>query len=49
MTNYQGISDREVIDLANSSGGVALTRDRDFLGMSLRREDKYGLVHVAER
>ena len=47
-TNYRGISDREVVDLANSGGRVVLTRDHDFLETSLRRMARYGLIYVAE-
>ena len=47
-TDYRGVSDREVVDLANSSGRVILTRDSDFLRMSLRRRIRYGLVYIAE-
>ncbi len=47
-TTYRGISDKEIVDLANSSGGIILTRDSDFLGMSLRRKIEYGLIYIAE-
>ena len=47
-TRYRGISDREVVDLANSDGRVVLTRDSDFLETNLRRRLRYGLIYVAE-
>ena len=47
-TRYRGISDREVIDLANSDGRAVLTRDSDFLQTSLRKRIRYGLIYVAE-
>ncbi|MEB3756732.1 MAG: DUF5615 family PIN-like protein [Desulfurococcales archaeon] len=47
-TEHRGISDREIIDLANSSGRIILTRDSDFLRISLRRRMDYELVYIAE-
>ncbi len=47
-TRYRGISDREVVDLANSDGRAVLTRDSDFLETNLRRRIRYGLIYVAE-
>ena len=47
-TEYRGISDREIVDLANGSKRIVLTRDSDFLGMSLRRRMDYGLIYIAE-
>ena len=47
-TSYRGISDREVVDLANSGGRAVLTRDSDFLQTSLRRRIRHGLIYVAE-
>jgi len=47
-TGYRGISDIEVIDLANSDVRVVLTRDSDFLRIDLRRRVRYGLIYVAE-
>ena len=47
-TEYRGIRDSEVVDLANNSGRIILTRDSDFLAASLRRRIRYGLVYIAE-
>jgi len=47
-TEYRGISDREIVDLANGSKRIILTRDNDFLGMSLRRRIDQGLIYIAE-
>ena len=47
-TSHRGISDKEVVDLANSSGRAVLTRDSDFLQTSLRRRIRYGLIYIAE-
>ena len=47
-TTYRGISDKEVINLANNSGRVILTRDSDFLKVSLRMRAKYGIIYIAE-
>ena len=47
-TVHRGASDKEIVDLANSSGRIILTRDRDFLGMGLRRKAEYGLIYIAE-
>ncbi len=47
-TSYRGISDREVINLANKDGRVVLTRDRDFLKPSPREEAEYGIIYVSE-
>ncbi len=47
-TAYRGISDKEIVDLANSNGRIRLTRDSDFLGINLRRKIEYGLIYIAE-
>lgn len=47
-TSYRGISNGEVVNLANSDERVVLTRDSDFLRTSLRKEVKYGLIYIAE-
>ena len=47
-TSYRGISDREVISLANRDGGAVLTRDSDFLKTSLRRRAEYGIIYIGE-
>ncbi len=45
---YRGISDKEIVGLANSNGRIVLTGDSDFLGMNLRRKIEYGLIYIAE-
>ncbi len=47
-TNYRGISDIEVISLANSNERVVLTRDSDFLKPYLRGRAKYGIIYIGE-
>jgi len=47
-TEYRGISDKEIVDLANHNGRIVLTRDSNFLGVSLRRKIEYGLIYIAE-
>jgi len=47
-TAYRGVSDEEIVDLANSGGRIILTRDRDFLRMRLRRKVEYGLIYIGE-
>ncbi len=47
-TNYRGMSDSEVISLANRDERVVLTRDSDFLKPSLRRKAKYGIIYIGE-
>ena len=47
-TSYRGISDKEVVNLANSNKRVIVTRDNDFLKISLRKKVKYGLIYIAE-
>ena len=47
-TNYRGISDDEVINLANRTERMILTRDSDYLKLSLRRGVRHGVLYVAE-
>ena len=47
-SNYRGISDKEVISLANRSKRVVLTRDSDFLDPSLRSGARYANIYVGE-
>ena len=48
-TDYRGIGDEEVVDLANSQGRVVLTRDSDFLKSNLRRRSTHGIIYIDER
>ena len=43
----RGISDREIVDLANNSGRIVLTRDSGFLRTGLRRRIRYELIYTA--
>ena len=43
-TGYRGIDDEEVIDLANREERIILTRDSDYLKLSLRRRAKLGIT-----
>ena len=47
-TSYRGISDIEVIGLANRDKRVVLTRDSDFLKPYLRGRAKYGIIYIGE-
>ncbi len=47
-TGYRGISDNELVDIANRDGRIVLTRDSDFLEPSLRRRVVYGIVYIGE-
>ncbi len=47
-TSYRGISDIEVISLANRDKRVVLTRDSDFLKPYLRGRAKYGIIYIGE-
>lgn len=47
-TSYRGISNGEVVNLANNDERAVLTRDSDFLRTSLRKKVRYGLIHIAE-
>jgi predicted nuclease of predicted toxin-antitoxin system len=47
-TPYRGISDEEIIDLANETERIVLTRDNDFLKPNLRKRAEYGLIYVGE-
>ena len=47
-TSYRGISDSEVINIANRDEQIVLTRDSDFLKLNLRRGAKYGIIYVGE-
>ena len=47
-TSYRGISDIEVVSLANRDERIVLTRDSDFLKPYLRRRAKYGIIYIGE-
>ena len=47
-TGLRGISDLELVNLANRNGMIILTRDRDFLRPDLRKKAKYGIIFIAE-
>ena len=47
-TNYRGISDKEVVRIANNNGRIILTRDSDFLKVYLRKDARYGIIYIAE-
>jgi len=47
-TGYRGISDKEVVSLANNNGRIILTRDSDFLKPYLRKNARYGMIYIAE-
>ena len=47
-TSYRGISNDELIDMANRVERVILTRDSDYLKLSLRRRAKYGVIYIGE-
>ena len=47
-TSYRGISDIEVVNLANRDRRVVLTRDSDFLRPYLRVKAKYGIIYIGE-
>jgi len=43
-TSYRGISNDEIIDIANRAERVVLTRDSDYLKLSLRRRARHGFT-----
>jgi len=47
-TEYRGISDKEVVRIANNNGRIILTRDSDFLKPHLRKSVRYGIIYIAE-
>ncbi len=47
-TSYRGISDIEVISLANKDERVVLTRDSDFLKPYLRIRTRHGIIYIGE-
>ena len=47
-TRYRGISDDEVINMADSTKRIVLTRDSDYLKPSLRRRVKHGILYIGE-
>lgn len=47
-TSNRGISDIEVIHLANREGRMVVTRDSDFLNPGLVRKPRYGVVYIGE-
>jgi len=47
-TSYRGISSDEVINIANRSGKIILTRDSDYLRSSLRNKAVYGIIYIDE-
>ncbi len=46
-TELRGISDIELIELANKRSMIIMTRDRDFLKKAIRRKVKTGLIYIA--
>jgi len=47
-TSYRGISDDEVVNLANSTKRILLTRDSDYLRSRLRKRVEHGILYVGE-
>lgn len=47
-TSYRGISDIKVIELANKKDRVVLTRDNEYLKLSLRRRATCSIIYVGE-
>ena len=47
-TRYRGISDKEVVRIANNNERIILTRDSDFLKPHLRKSVRYGIIYIAE-
>jgi len=47
-TEYRGISDKEVVHIANNNGRIILTQDSDFLKLHLRKNVQYGIIYIAE-
>ena len=47
-TSYRGISDNEVINLANRDEKVVLTRNSDYLKPSLRKKARHGIIYIGE-
>ena len=47
-TEYRGVSNSELLDLANELGRTLVTRDRDFLARHLVKKAKRGLIYIGE-
>ncbi len=47
-TSYRGISDDEVVNLANRTERIVLTRDSDYLKPSLRGKVVHGILYIGE-
>jgi len=47
-TEYRGVSNSELLDLANGFSRTLVTRDKDFLTRHLVRKAKRGLIYIGE-
>jgi len=47
-TRFRGMSNSELLELANRQGLILVTRDRDFLDVGLRRKSQYGIIYIGE-
>ncbi|MEX0569470.1 MAG: DUF5615 family PIN-like protein [Candidatus Njordarchaeota archaeon] len=47
-TQFRGKSNSELLELAGRWGLILITRDRDFLDMSLRKKSQYGIIYIGE-
>jgi len=47
-TRFRGMSNSELLELANKRGLILITRDRDFLDVGLRRKSRYGIIYIGE-
>ncbi|RLE94681.1 MAG: hypothetical protein DRJ55_02650 [Thermoprotei archaeon] len=46
-TDFRGVADEELIEIADRNGRVLLTRDSDFVRMALKKRIGTGVIYVA--
>ncbi len=47
-TEHRGITNHELLELANNMGRIVLTRDRDFTEQHVIRKSNYGIIYIEE-
>ncbi len=46
-TNFRGVADEELVEIANRTRRILLTRDSDFVKIALKRKIRVGIIYVA--
>ncbi|RLE90227.1 MAG: hypothetical protein DRN04_15425 [Thermoprotei archaeon] len=46
-TDFRGVADEELVEIANRTGRILLTRDSDFVRIALKRKIRTGVIYIA--